>query len=78
LESFPTRAEIAVFFGLIDGRGDLPVKLAFMDLDDLFSIADESEAVGTLEGTIHLPDPLAPVHATSPSRQSLTIRESMN
>lgn len=63
-ESFPAEVSIAVFFGVIDGRGEVPIKLQVVDADDLFLDEGQSEPVGLVEGEIELPDPLLPIQAT--------------
>jgi hypothetical protein len=62
--SFPAEASIAVFFGLMDGRGEMPIKLQVVDADELFSDDAAPEPAGVVEGEVELPDPLLPVQAT--------------
>lgn len=59
-ESFPVEVSVAVFFGVIDGRGIMPIKLQMVDADDLFAEESLKESVGGVEGEIELPDPLLP------------------
>lgn len=62
---FPVDVSIAVFFGVIDGRGEMPIKLQLVDADDLFADESSRDPVGVVEGTIALPDPLLPIQATA-------------
>jgi len=63
-ERFPAEAKIAVFFGVVDGRGDLPLRLRIVDVNDIFSDVEDPDAVGVVEGFIQIPDPLSPVQAS--------------
>lgn len=64
-EAFPVDVSVAVFFGVIDGRGVMPIKLQLVDADDLFTDESARESVGAVEGDIELPDPSLPIQATA-------------
>jgi hypothetical protein len=60
---FPSEVSVGVFFGIVDGRGELPVKFQIVNIDDEFDDSTESEPVGVAEDAVNLPSPLAVLQA---------------
>ncbi len=61
LAQFPVEIGIAVFFGLIDGRGEIPLSLKLVTADhdmDEHDMDEEEEHIAGYDFAVNLPNPL--------------------
>lgn len=64
-QEFPVEVSIASFFGVVDGRGEMSLRLQVVNADDLFDDQGDIEPVGRVEGSLVFPDPLMSIQATA-------------
>lgn len=65
-EKYPAQVTLAVFFCLVDGRGELPLRLVMVDVDDLFADATEPDPIGVFDGIVSIFDPVSPIKTVVP------------
>lgn len=63
---FPAEIQIGVFFGLMDGRGEMSLKIRVVNADSDLDDSIESQVAGEFEARINMPTPNDAVQATVP------------